>query len=57
MKTDVALIIISVTSLFGVILFFLVSNILKKKIDQLVLSEKSKKNLNLLLENLKFLFI
>ena len=43
MKTDVALIIISLTSLFGVILFFLVSNVLKKKIDQLVLSEKLKK--------------
>ena len=57
MKTDVALIIISFASLFGVILFFLVSNILKKKIDQLVLSEKLKKNLNLLLENLKFRLI
>ena len=57
MKTDVALIIISFTSLFGVILFFLVSNVLKKKIDELVLSEKLKKNLNLLLENLKFIFI
>ena len=43
MKTDIALIIISFTSLFGVILFFLVSNILKKKIDELVLSEKLKK--------------
>jgi hypothetical protein len=57
MKTDVALIIISFTSLFGVIIFFLVSNILKKKIDELVLSEKLKKNLNLLLENLKLFFI
>ena len=43
MKTDVALIIISVTSLFGVFLFFLVSNVLKKKIDELVLSQKLKK--------------
>ena len=43
MKTDIALIIISSASLFGVILFFLVSNILKKKIDELVLSEKLKK--------------
>ena len=43
MKTDVALIIISFTYLFGVIIFFLVSNILKKKIDQLILSEKLKK--------------
>ncbi|CAO6130931.1 hypothetical protein MCEGEM19_00327 [Candidatus Pelagibacterales bacterium] len=43
MKTDVALIIISVTSLFGVILFFLVSNVLKKKVDELVLSQKLKK--------------
>ena len=57
MKTDVALIIISFTSLFGVILFFLVSNVLKKKIDQLVLNQKLKKNLNLLLKNLKFFFI
>jgi hypothetical protein len=43
MKTDVALIIISFTSLFGVIIFCFVSNILKKKIDELVLSEKLKK--------------
>jgi hypothetical protein len=43
MKTDVALIIISFTYLFGVIIFFLVSNILKKKIDEFVLSEKLKK--------------
>ena len=43
MKTDVALIIISFTSLLGVIIFFLVSYILKKKIDELVLSEKLKK--------------
>jgi hypothetical protein len=43
MKTDIARIIISFASLFGVILFFLVSNVLKKKIDQLVLSEKLKK--------------
>jgi hypothetical protein len=43
MKTDVALIIINFTTLFGVIIFFLVSNILKKKIDELVLSEKLKK--------------
>ena len=57
MKTDVALIIISFTSLFGVILFFLVSNILKKKIDELVLSEKLKKKINILIENIKFFFI
>jgi hypothetical protein len=43
MKTDVALIIISFTFLFGVVLFFLVSNVLKKKIDELVLSQKLKK--------------
>ena len=43
MKTDVALIIISVTYLFVVILFFLVSNVLKKKVDELVLSQKLKK--------------
>jgi hypothetical protein len=43
MNTDVALIIICFTSLFGVILFFLVSNVLKKKVDELVLSEKLKK--------------
>ena len=40
MKTDVALIIISFTSLFGVIIFFLVSNILKKKINELVKKNK-----------------
>jgi hypothetical protein len=43
MNTDVALIIISFTSLFGIILFFLVSNVLKKKINELVLSQKLKK--------------
>jgi hypothetical protein len=43
MKTYLTLIIISFTSLFGVIIFFLVSNVLKKKIDELVLSEKLKK--------------
>ena len=43
MKTDIALIIISFTSLFGFFLFFLVSTILKKKIDELVLNEKLKK--------------
>ena len=43
MKTDVALIIVSFTSLFGVVLFFLVSNVLKKKVDELVLSQKLKK--------------
>jgi hypothetical protein len=43
MKTDVALIIISFTFLFGVIIFFFVSKILKKKIDELVLSQKLKK--------------
>jgi hypothetical protein len=43
MKTYLTLIIISFISLFGVIIFFLVSNVLKKKIDELVLSEKLKK--------------
>jgi hypothetical protein len=43
MKTDVALIIISFISLFGVIIFFFVSTILKKRIDELVLSENLKK--------------
>ena len=43
MKTDVVLIIISFTSLFGVIIFFFVSNIIKKKIDELVLREKLNK--------------
>jgi len=43
MKTDIVLIVIIFTSLFGVIIFFLVSNILKKKIDELVLNEKLKK--------------
>ena len=43
MKTDVALIIISFTSLFGVIIFFFVSNILKKKIDELVKIQKLNK--------------
>ncbi len=57
MKLDIALIIISSVSLFGVILFYIVTNLLRNKINELVSIQKSKKKLNLLLENFKFIFI
>jgi len=43
MKLDIALIIISSVSLFGVILFYIVTNLLKNKINELVAIQKSKK--------------
>ena len=43
MKLDIALIIISSVSLFGVILFYIVTNLLRNKINELVLVQKSKK--------------
>jgi low affinity Fe/Cu permease len=43
MKLDVALIIISSVTLFGVIIFYISTNILRNKIDELVRSKKRKK--------------
>ena len=43
MKLDIALIIISSVSLFGVILFYIVTNLLRNKINELVEIKKSKK--------------
>jgi len=43
MKLDIALIIISLVSLFGVIFFYIVTNILRKKINELVAGQKSNK--------------
>jgi hypothetical protein len=43
MKLDVALIIISSVSLFGVILFYIVTNLLRNKVNQLVAMRKRKR--------------
>ncbi len=43
MKLDIALIIISSVSLFGVILFYIVTNLLRNKINELVSVQKIKK--------------
>jgi len=43
MKLDIALIIISSVSLFGVILFYIVTNILRNKINELVKIQKLNK--------------
>ena len=43
MKLDIAIIIISSVSLFGVILFYIVTNLLRNKINELVSVQKSKK--------------
>jgi len=43
MKLDIALIIISSVSLFGVILFYIVTNLLRNKINELVEIKKRKK--------------
>jgi hypothetical protein len=43
MKLDIALIIVSSVSLFGVILFYIVTNLLRNKINELVEIKKSKK--------------
>jgi hypothetical protein len=43
MKLDIALIIISSVSLFGVILFYIVTNLLKNKINELVAIQKNNK--------------
>ena len=43
MKLDIALIIISSVSLFGVILFYIVTNLLRNKINELVEIKKSNK--------------
>lgn len=43
MKLDIALIIISSVSLFGVILFYVVTNILRNKINELAVVKKRNK--------------
>ena len=43
MKLDIALIIVSSVSLFGVILFYIVTNLLRNKINELVEIKKRKK--------------
>ncbi len=43
MKLDIALIIISSVSLFGVILFYIVTNLLRNKINELVEIKKRNK--------------
>jgi hypothetical protein len=43
MKIDVALIIISLVSLFGVIFFYIVANLLRNKINELVTIQKRNK--------------
>jgi len=44
MKSDIALIIISSVSLFGVILFYIVTNLLRSKVNELVIIQKRKKS-------------
>ena len=43
MKLDVALIIISSVTLFGVVIFYIFANFLRNKISELVSIQKSKK--------------
>ena len=43
MKLDIILIIIGSISLFGVVLFYIVANILKNKINELVIIQKRNK--------------
>ena len=43
MKSDIALIIISSVSLFGVILFYIVANLLRNKVNELVIIQKRNK--------------
>jgi hypothetical protein len=43
MKSDIALIIISSVSLFGVVLFYIVTNILRNKVNELVIIQKHNK--------------
>ena len=43
MKLDIALIIISSVSLFGVVVFYIVTNILRNKINDLVENQKRNK--------------
>jgi len=43
MKLDIALIIISSVSLFGVILFYIVTNLIRNKINELVKIQKLNK--------------
>jgi hypothetical protein len=43
MKIDIALIIISSVSLFGVVVFYIVTNILRNKINDLVENQKRNK--------------
>ena len=43
MNSDIALIIISSVSLFGVALFYIVTNILRNKVNELVIIQKRNK--------------
>jgi hypothetical protein len=43
MKSDIALIIISSVSLFGVVLFYIVTNILRNRVNELVIIKKRNK--------------
>jgi hypothetical protein len=43
MKLDIALIIVSSVSLFGIIVFYIVTNILRNKINELVEFQKRNK--------------
>jgi len=43
MKSDIALIIISSVSLFGVVLFYIVTNILRNKVNELATIQKRNK--------------
>ena len=43
MKTDIALIIISSVCLFGVIIFYIVTNLIRNKVNELISIQKSKK--------------
>jgi len=43
MKLDIALIIISSVSLFGVVLFYIVTNILRNRVNEFVIIQKRNK--------------
>jgi len=43
MKLDVALIIVSSVSLFGIVLFYIITNLLRNKINELVIIQKRNK--------------
>ena len=57
MKLDVALIIISSVTLFGVVIFYVFASFLRNKINELVIIKKSKKKFKSSSRNLKLIFI